>query len=329
MPTLLGPRLRIALAVAALAGCSSGPLRNLHRGCDQGSASACFELGVAYYEGKDAQGATLDLDYYRARKAFAKACERDNAAACYDLGHMLQKGEGGAVNRPAAVALFRKGCELGDAQACGQAALAYRDGQGIVTNLVAATKLAKRGCEKEDKAACTLYKQLAVLPGSGGAGGLTAEMSQLGEDCEGGSADACFELATRFDDGRGVSQDKPKAALAYKASCDKGDLRGCHNFGVMLIDGEGIPRNIGSGLKMLNQACDKGQRKSCEVLLGKLTKACTQNDADACTVMGRFYIKGDKGLDSNIRKGVDFLRRGCQLGDKDGCDDLHQLGLDL
>ena len=40
------------------------------------------------------------------------------------------------------------------------------------------------------------------------------------------------------------------------------------------------------------------------------------NDADACTVMGRFLIKGDKGMESNITKGVEFLRRGCKMGDR-------------
>lgn len=317
-----------AVALSTLAGCTAGPLKNLHRGCEQGSANACFQLGVAYYEGKDDKGHVLDLDYYKARKAFERGCDRDNATSCYNLGYMHQKGEGGDVSKPRAVELFKKGCELGDTTACTKAATAYREGQGTSADLVVAVKMARRGCDKEDKEACALYKQFAALPGSGGAGGLTAEVGQLGESCEGGNADACFELGTRYDEGKGTGTDKPKAALAYKNACDKSDLRGCHNLGVMLIEGEGIPRNVGNGFKLLNQACDKGQKKSCEVMLGKLNKACNDNDADACTVMGRFFIKGEKGLESNITKGVDYLRRGCKLGDKDGCDDLRKLGLD-
>jgi hypothetical protein len=97
----------------------------------------------------------------------------------------------------------------------------------------------------------------------------------------------------------------------------------------MQIDGEGIPRNVGNGFRLLDQACTKGLKKSCEVLVGKLSRACTQGkDADACTVMGRFLIKGDKGMESNIAKGVEFLRQGCRLGDKDGCEDLKKLGLE-
>lgn len=315
-------------AVGLGAGCAAGPLHNLQRGCEQGSATACFQLGVSYYEGKDDKGHTLDLDYYKARKSFSRACEREHPTACYNLGYMHQKGEGGPVDKPYAVEAYKKGCELGDTTACGKAAVAYRDGQGASVDLVAAAKLAKRGCEKQDKDDCELYKKLAVLPGSGGTAGVTAEVSQYAENCDAGSADACFELGVRFDQGKGIAQSKEKAARAYGNACDKDDLRGCHNLGIMLIDGEGIPRNLGRGLKLLNQSCEKGQRKSCEVMVGKLNKACMENDADACTVMGGFFIKGDKGLEPNITKGVDFLRRGCKLGDKDGCELLRKLGLD-
>ena len=38
-------------------------------------------------------------------------------------------------------------------------------------------------------------------------------------------------------------------------------------------------------------------------------------------------IKGEKGLETNVTKGVDYLRRGCSAGDKDGCEDVRQLGL--
>jgi TPR repeat protein len=309
-------------------GCSAGPLRNLQRGCDQGSAEACLQLGVAYYEGRDDKGHILDLDYYKARKAYAQACQREDGAGCYSLGYMNQKGEGGPVNKVLSIDLYRRGCELGFPKGCGRAAVAYRNGAGVERDLVLATKLARQGCDKEDRDACEQYKQLSVMPGSGGVNGLTAEVQKLADSCDAGSADACFEVAMRYDDGKGVGQDKQKAATAYKSCCDKGDMRGCHNLGVMLIDGEGIPRDLGNGLKLINQACEKGQHRSCEVLVARLERACTQEDADACTVIGSFFIKGEKGLDANINKGVDYLRRGCKLGDKDGCDLLRKLGLD-
>lgn len=315
-----------ALGVLGLVGCGPGPLRNLQRGCDQGSGTACFKLGVAYYEGKDEKGTAVDLDYGRARKAFEQSCARDNGTACYNLGYMLLKGEGGQVEKSRSVEYFKKGCELGDNTACTKGAQAYREGTGVPKDMEKALALAKLGCDRGEKETCELQKTLATTPD---ANGLTAEVKGLIEGCDGGNADSCFEAAVRFDDGKGVPQNKERAAVAYKVACEKGDLRGCHNLGVMQIDGEGIPRNVGNGFRLLDQACTKGLRKSCEVLVGKLQRACMQgNDADACTVMGRFLIKGDKGMESNITKGVEFLRRGCRMGDKDGCEDLKKLGLD-
>ncbi len=329
---MLRPRLPLPVVTLALSGglasCVSGPLHNLQRGCEQGSAAACSALGTAYYEGREENGHIIDLDYPKARKAYERACARSDASGCYDLAFMNQQGEGGATNKLLAIELYARGCELGFAKGCSKASVAYRDGKEVVTDLALAARLARLGCDKEDREACEQYKLLATTPGSGGADGSTAEVRQLADGCEGGSADACFEVAVRYDDGKGVKQDKQKAAVAYKDSCDKGDLRGCHNLGVMLLDGEGISRNIGTGLRLLNQACEKGQHKSCEVLVSKLNKACGDADADACTVLGGFYIKGEKGLEANVVKGVDYLRRGCKLGDKDGCDILRKLGLD-
>ncbi|MBL9003886.1 MAG: sel1 repeat family protein [Myxococcales bacterium] len=314
------------LLVGGLFGCGSGPLRNLQRGCEQGSGNACFKLGVAYYEGKDEKGTAVDLDYARARKAFEQSCSRENGTACYNLGYMLTKGEGGPVDKTHAVDYYKKGCEFGDNTACTKGAVAYRDGAGVPKDMEKALALSKIGCDRNEKDACELQKALATTPD---ANGLTAEVKGLIEGCDAGNADSCFEAGVRFDDGKGVPQNKERAAVAYKVACEKGDLRGCHNLGVMQIDGEGIPRNVGTGFRNLDQACTKGLKKSCEVLVGKLNRACTQaNDADACTVMGRFLIKGEKGMESNITKGVDFLRRGCRLGDKDGCEDLRKLGLD-
>lgn len=313
--------------VAGLAGCK-GPLSNLQRGCDQGSGSSCLALGNAYYAGKDDQGHALELDYFKARKAFERACERDNAKACYNLGFMKQHGEGGAIEKSKAAGLYKKSCELGDAVACGKGAAAYREGQGATTaaDLAVAADLAKRGCEKEDKDSCEQARQIAA---AGGGDGLTPEVRQLALSCDAGSSEACFNVGVLFDEGKGMPADKNKAAMAYKAACEKGENRGCHRLGVMLVSGQGIPRDIGAGIRLLNQACDKGFGQSCEVMLNGLNSACVEdNDADACTLVGRFFITGEKGLRKDMNKGVTYLRRGCKLGDKDGCEDLKKLGLE-
>ena len=75
------------------------------------------------------------------------------------------------------------------------------------------------------------------------------------------------------------------------------------------------------------KACESGQRPSCEQMIKTLSLLCSRNDGAACTILGRLYIKGDRGLETNVTKGVEYLQKGCTAGDKDGCDDLRRLGL--
>ncbi|MFO0577774.1 MAG: hypothetical protein U1A78_27525 [Polyangia bacterium] len=83
------PAVCIAVGVVlALGGCASVPknLRNLSAGCEQGSGSSCFQLGVAYHEGKDEKGDFVDLNFAKARRAFERACDRESSTGCYNLG---------------------------------------------------------------------------------------------------------------------------------------------------------------------------------------------------------------------------------------------------
>lgn len=317
----------VASFLFAAAGCTPASLRNLQRGCDQGSGAACSRLGTAYYEGKDDKGQPIDLDLEKARRAFESACSHDDAASCSSLGDMLVKGEGGPADGARGVSLHRRACELGAGAACVKSAVAYRDGASVARSPELAAAQARRGCEKGDSASCALFKELATVADSGGAG-MTAEAKLVMDQCEGGSGNACFDLALRYDDGKGLKVDKTRAAAMYKVSCEKGDSRACHNFGVMLIDGEGVPRSIVAGLKVLDLLCNKGQSKSCDVLVSKLNKACLADEPASCTLVGRFLLQGEKGLEINLVKGVDYLRRGCRLGSKDGCEDLRKLGLE-
>ena len=106
-------------------------------------------------------------------------------------------------------------------------------------------------------------------------------------------ARACFAVGERFDKGDGTEINKEKAAASYRFACQKGDVRGCHNLGVMMINAEGIPLDRNGGLLLLDKSCDAGQRPSCEQMVKLLTVLCSRNNGDACTILGRSYIKGD------------------------------------
>lgn len=328
-PRPVGVWVWLALAAVGTAGCAATPasLRNLDRGCSQGNSTSCVKLGAAFYEGRDEQGGHIDLDYRQARRAFDTGCQKGSGDSCYQLGAMLSKGEGGAVEKPRAIELWRRGCELGTAIACRKTAESYVEGSVSAKNPDLAFAYAKQGCERSDPDSCGLWKQLGgkppVLVAPAG-----SEIAALISSCEQqNDGRACFDLGERFDKGTGTAIHKEKAAQSYRFACDKGDLRGCHNLGIMKINAEGIPRDGPGGLLLLNKACESGQRPSCEQMIKTLSMLCSRNDGDACTILGRLYIKGDRGLETNVTKGVEYLQKGCTAGDKDGCDDLRRLGL--
>jgi hypothetical protein len=336
----LVPRLLILIFVLGAGGCATVPknLRNLNAGCEQGSGSSCFQLGVAYHEGKDEKGEFVDLNFAKARKAFERACDRESSTGCYNLGFMLQKGEGGTIDKPRALGFYKRGCELGDGSACLKAAVAFRDGDivGVKKDAELATFYARRGCDRDVKEACDL---IGARPpggssmggggsGSGGDGPASAgEVSDMIKACKDGNADACFAAAVRFDEGKGVPVNKQEAVTGYRIACEKGDPRGCHNLGIMLIDGEGIPKNLDQGIKNLNTACERGLKRSCDALVGIMDRECQRGNADACTILGGWVLRGKNGLETNVQRGVGLLRKGCQMGDKDACDVLRQLNV--
>ena len=279
-----------------LAGCGAIPssLRNLERGCAQGSGGSCSTLGSALYEGKTPSGGYVDLDYKQARRAFEAGCKKDSAASCYQLGLMVDKGEGGEPDKLRGVELWRRACELGHGTACVKTAESYVEGTIGIKNGDLAFAYAKWGCEQKDEGACALWKRLGGKPRllSAPAG---SEIAVLINACEQqNDARACFAVGERFDKGDGTEINKEKAAASYRFACQKGDVRGCHNLGVMMINAEGIPLDRNGGLLLLDKSCDAGQRPSCEQMVKLLTVLCSRNNGDACTILGRSYIKGDQ-----------------------------------
>lgn len=64
-----------------------------------------------------------------------------------------------------------------------------------------------------------------------------------------GPAVASFNLAGRYEDGRGVDKDEARAAALYVQACDGGVRGGCSNLGPMYESGQGVTKDARSGLQ--------------------------------------------------------------------------------
>jgi TPR repeat protein len=80
-----------------------------------------------------------------------------------------------------------------------------------------------------------------------------------------GNAQACYRLAGRYWEGRGVAQDRMRGALLYQKACERTDLvpRACVLLGELYEKGEVAPKVPQRALFLYRKACDAGEREAC------------------------------------------------------------------
>lgn len=105
--------------------------------------------------------------------------------------------------------------------------------------------------------------------------------------CEGGSAVACFRLAT-------FETDPSQARELYAAACKRGAPEACAQYGYLLMS--------------------DGSREAIEILEG----ACDQQSGAACTHLAYLYASGKIVAKDDLRS-LQFYTRGCSAGDARGC----------
>jgi TPR repeat protein len=137
----------------------------LERGCDRGSALACYVVAVqlsfsSYFQGLGyvVQGG----DVSRAQRLFERACEGGLGAACESRGSYLQYDLDGRhpPDWPQALTLFQKACDLGDGYGCQKLAKAFEQGKDAALLHGRATALFERACDLGMHAVCADLGQM-------------------------------------------------------------------------------------------------------------------------------------------------------------------------
>jgi len=100
---------------------STAEMEKIRQLAESGDDEAQYQLGIAYYEGKDAT-----KDYAEALRWLMPAAEQEHAAAQYYLGLMYNNGHGVTRDVKEAVKWFRLAAEQGLANAQAALGLVYR-----------------------------------------------------------------------------------------------------------------------------------------------------------------------------------------------------------
>ena len=72
---------------------------------------------------------------------------------------------------------------------------------------------------------------IMLLTGSSMVLNAGSEVELLGQACDGGYAEKCYDLGVIYRDGCIIDQDNLKAKELFKKACDGGDTRGCDALG--------------------------------------------------------------------------------------------------
>ncbi|MFT7004624.1 MAG: TPR repeat protein, partial [Sulfurimonas sp.] len=83
------------------------------KACNEGKASACYNLGILYMGSKG-----IKKDVKSAMKYYKKACDDKFTSACYNLGVIYATGKDVPKNINRAISLYQKACKDNDGAAC-------------------------------------------------------------------------------------------------------------------------------------------------------------------------------------------------------------------
>jgi TPR repeat protein len=266
------------LVVSAKGQVSPTTFQELLKRAESGDATAQFEIGRAYEDGK---GAPPDDD--RAVEWFRKSAEQGNAQAQNSLGVMYAEGRGVQRDRTEAVDWYRKAAKQGLPEALYNVAIAYYNGEGEEHNTAMACTWMKIAQRKGDTDAAEALKHIEE------------ELNQRLGRCK-------FDLAGLYEKGDEVPRDLPEAVALYKEAAAQPDghpsvfsTSAQSKLCRLYFTGDGVPK-------------DYGQAKSwCK----------KSGESFVYVVMGRMAEEGLEGKKSPS-KAMDFYRKAAAAGVPEG-----------
>jgi len=298
----------------------------LKKRCESDS-KACYQLGLLYEHG-DYQTSSFTLekiknvDYKEAYEYYKTSCKSDNTQACD-----RQK----ALEDDAKIA-----CEIGINDSCIKLAKDYEQKNDLEHANEIYTKLCnnnnKEACkalagnllkgnpsEKNIKVAYEIYKKVDVSKAN------TVFNGEHG--CLLNNSLACFEMGLEYNS----NGDYKKANEYFEMGCNLGDGGSCSHLGVNYQMGNGVLADINKAKEFYQKACDLKDGLTCKSLANlyrleknidsaaiNYEKACNLDMAESCGHASELF-KDDANSFKDLKKAIEFAKRGCDLKDGKSC----------
>lgn len=125
-------------------------------------------------------------------------------------------------------------------------------------------------------------------------GAQSRSITELRTKAEAGDVKAAFELAMRFDYGKGVAKDLKEAATWYLVAGQGGVAEAQNSLGSMYQAGDGVMQDFAQALAWYQKAAD-------------------QNHPEATNNLGYMYDEG-KGIAEDNRRAIELYTKAAELG---------------
>lgn len=229
----------------------------LRRAAANGSAAACYNLGVLYRSGR-----SVPKDMTQAIAWHAKAADQGHATAAFALGAIHAAGEEVGQDFVASVYRFRQAADAGHVVARCRLALMTAQGKGVPPAPLEGTRLLEEMvAERIPEAAETLFE--LYWNGDGVRQDRTAAIGWLERAGELGSATAPRILAEIYDRGEAVPRDVGRIFALLEQASAAGNLEAQTDIArLLLLEGRyGVP-DPAEARRWLERAADAGQAEA-------------------------------------------------------------------
>lgn len=278
----------------------------------------------------DAKNAYENGQFAKAVSLYTKGCKNKDAKSCGQLGWLYDIGSGVQKDPFKSVDLYTKGCTYGNGPSCNLIGQMYFQGRVVANDDMKALSFFKKGCALNDAWSCAGVTNVEDKHGVYNKNNLSKTYSLFG-----------------------LKKNKNDDIKNKINSCDNGNIKECLVLGQLYLSGaDGFPKDSKKGVLYLTKGCDskepiknglacmyasavsfkyeKNVNESQSFIykaIDKFDLDCKKGNGKACIGIAGIYkngiaFDGIELMRQDINKANIFMKKGCDLGEQDGCQNF-------
>gem|GEM_PF-2662007 len=240
----------------------------LELGCSQGSARACGLLGTLYWQHYDQRQPSE-----RAWQLLESSCSRNIPESCFVLAQMRLKSED-SDSGEAAASLFMRACRMGVRESCAWAGRVFLNGHGLAVDRERGKYWLWVGCTQGSAASCDEW---ATALEDLGMASMAHRLELKWHACRMGWASSCAWLSGHYVDPQHTRYDCVEAMRPAQMACSARAADACGTIAICRDLARPHPQ-VPNENTALYRACNQGSPSACYYLAEKLSSGGATED---------------------------------------------------